>query len=268
MAVSDTLATIVREKRAHVARRKAERPVSSLDADGHGPVRRFARAVAAADRYALIAEIKKASPSRGLIRPDFDPAALAKAYAEGGAVCLSVLTDEPFFMGRDEYLGIARSAAALPVLRKDFMIDPYQVVEARALGADCILIILAVADDGLAGELEAAAAGLGMDALIEVHDEAELERALAMRSPLIGINNRNLRTLEVDLATAERLAPRVPGDRIVVGESGLRNTGDLERLARAGVAGFLVGEHLMRQDDVAAAVRTLLGGDVPVRRVG
>ena len=263
--MSDTLAAIVREKRAHVARRRAGCPVSALDTNAHGPVRGFARAVAAADGHALIAEIKKASPSRGLIRSDFEPAALARAYAEGGAVCLSVLTDEPFFMGRDEYLGIARSAVALPVLRKDFMIDPYQVVEARALGADCILIILAAVDDVAAGELEAAASGLGMDALIEVHDESELERALALRSPLIGINNRNLRTLEVDLATAERLAPRVSRDRIVVGESGLRSFGDLERLARVGVRGFLVGEHLMRQDDVMAATRALLGRD---RRIG
>ena len=261
--MSDTLARIVAEKRGHVARMKRER--SAL----HGWRRRmsarprgFAAALARAEGYGLIAEIKKASPSKGLIRADFDPATLARAYLDGGATCLSVLTDTPYFQGEDRYLAEARDAAPLPALRKDFMVDPWQVAEARALGADCILIILAAVDDGLAGELEAAAGELGMDALVEVHDEAELERALRLSSPLIGINNRNLKTLEVDLATAERLAPTVPGDRIVIGESGLAVTADLERLARVGVTRFLVGESLMREADVAAATRALLGLDM------
>ncbi len=260
--MSDTLARVVAEKRGHVARMKRERTRAWFDAaDGGGP-RGFAAALARAEGYGLIAEIKKASPSKGLIRADFDPAALARAYLDGGATCLSVLTDRPYFQGEDRYLAEARAAAPLPVLRKDFMVDPWQVAEARALGADCILIILAAVDDVLAAELEAAAFEFGMDALVEVHDEAELERALRLTSPLIGINNRNLKTLEVDLATAERLAPRVPGDRIAVGESGLAVTADLERLAQAGVTRYLVGESLMRQPDVAAATRALLGLDM------
>ncbi len=263
--MSDTLARITAGKRAHVARMKRERPLASLPAVPDARPRGFAAALAGAEGYGLIAEIKKASPSKGLIRADFDPAALARAYLAGGAVCLSVLTDKPHFQGDDRYLAEARSAAALPVLRKDFMVDPWQVAEARALGADCILIILAAVDDALAGELEAAALELGMDALVEVHDEAELERALRLASPLVGINNRNLKTLEVDLGTAERLAPAVPADRIVIGESGLAAPADLERLARVGVTRFLVGESLMRQPDVTAATRALLGLDMAGR---
>ena len=265
--MSDTLARIVAEKREHVARMKRERPHIGAAAAAGGEPRGFAAALAGREGYGLVAEIKKASPSKGLIRADFDPAALARAYLDGGATCLSVLTDTPYFQGEDRYLAEARNAAPLPVLRKDFMVDPWQVAEARALGADCILIILAAVDDALAGELEAAAFELGMDALVEVHDEAELERALCLSSPLIGINNRNLKTLEVDLATAERLAPAVPGDRVVIGESGLAVTADLERLARVGVTRFLVGESLMRQPDVVAATRALLGLDM-LRKAG
>lgn len=261
--MSDTLARILADKREHVARRQAERGESALLAAiaSGGPPRGFRAALeaaVAAGGYGLIAEIKKASPSRGLIRADFDPPSLARAYAAGGATCLSVLTDTPWFQGEDSHLASARAAVGLPVLRKDFMIDPYQVVEARAIGADCILVIMAALDDGRAAEIEAAALELGMDVLVEVHDAAELDRALLLRSPLIGINNRNLKTLQVNLQTTIDLAKRIPAGRFLVSESGLRTPDDLDRMAEAGARCFLVGEHLMSRDDVAAATRALL----------
>ena len=258
------LTRILAYKRDEVAAAKLARPLAQVErqAAAAPPVRPFAdalRARIASARPALIAEIKKASPSKGLIRADFDPRALARAYEAGGAACLSVLTDGPSFQGAPEHLTCARAATQLPALRKDFMLDRYQVAESRALGADCILIIMAAVDDVMAGTLCAYANAWGMDAIAEVHDETELDRALALDCRLIGINNRDLKTFATSLETTEQLAPRVPKDRTVIAESGIATPADLQRLARAGVHAFLVGESLMRQPDVAAATRTLLG---------
>jgi indole-3-glycerol phosphate synthase len=245
-----------------IAADKLAVPLAEIEAQASltPPVRSFGEALHAAsvEGYGLIAEIKKASPSKGLIRADFDPAALARAYAAGGATCLSVLTDTPSFQGANDYLTQARAACELPVLRKDFMYDPYQVAQARALGADCILIILASVSDQQAGELEGAALSWGMSALIEVHDEAELERAAALKSPLIGINNRDLNSFETSLDVTRRLSKLVPAGRVIIAESGLSSPGDLGELARYGVRSFLIGESLMRAADVESATRRLL----------
>ena len=257
----DALTRICDDTREEIARRKEEHPLAQVEAAAKDApsVRGFADAlVAEGEQASLIAEIKKASPSAGLIRADFDPVALARAYEAAGARCLSVLTDAPYFQGHDDYLVAARAAVSLPVLRKDFMLDPWQVPESRALGADCILIIMAALDDAMALELAQAAAAWGMDALVEVHDEAELTRALALPCRLIGVNNRDLKTLKTDLAVTERLAPLVPEDRVLVAESGIGGPADIARLTAVGARAFLVGASLMAEDDVEAATRALL----------
>ena len=263
-AIPDVLARICADTAAEVGRRKAMMSVAALEARiAKAPAPRgFAAALdrkVAAGGWGLIAEIKRASPSGGAIRPDFDAGALAADYQAGGAACLSVLTDLPYFQGTEADLTAARAGCALPALRKDFMLEPWQILESRAMGADCVLLIMAVLSDSQAAELESIALGLGMDVLVESHDADELARALRLGSPLIGINNRNLKTLQTDIATTLALAPMVPGDRVVVGESGLKVHADLRRMADAGVIRFLVGESLLRQPDLVGATRALLG---------
>lgn len=266
--MSDVLARICDIRRTDVAHRKETESLSQLEARlaNAPPPRGFVKALhttIADDRLALIAEIKKASPSKGLIRADFDPPSLARAYEAGGATCLSVLTEEPHFQGSNAFLSQARGAATLPCLRKDFMLDPYQIVESRVIGADCILLIMAALNDDDAKSLARLAEALGMDVLVEVHDGEELDRALALDADLIGINNRNLKTLEIDLQTTESLASKVPAGRLLVAESGLDSHSDLKRMAEVGARCFLVGESLMREADVEAATQRLLGVNEP-----
>jgi indole-3-glycerol phosphate synthase len=261
--MSDILAEICARKREEISAAKTARPLAIVEREAAtaGAPRGFIKALEAkvkSSGYGLIAEIKMASPSGGMIRPDFDPAAIARAYERGGAACLSVLTDAPYFKGDAKHLVAARAACKLPVLRKDFMLDPYQVAEARAMGADCILLILAAMTDIEAANLEEAATGFGMDVLAEVHDRDEMKRALKLKTRLIGVNNRNLKTLKTDLATTAELAALLPKDRILVSESGIAAAADLARMARSGARCFLIGESLLRQKDIASATRALL----------
>lgn len=264
--MDNVLERICADKREHIAACKANRSFNEVESAARetSAPRGFANALrlASKDGYGLISEIKRSSPSKGLIRPDFDPAILATAYQSGGATCISVLTDTPYFDGKDEHLIAARNAVDIPILRKDFMLDPYQIYEARALGADCILLIMAALSQDDAIELEKIANSLGMDALLEVHNEVELEQALTLQSALIGINNRNLKTLKTDTVTTKLLASKVPAEKILISESGLYTPEDLAEMANAGARCFLIGESLMRQDDVAEAVRTLLANPV------